>query len=247
MKLKTFFKENPRVALAFSGGVDSSYLLYAGLHYGADIRPYFIKTAFQPHFEFEDARLLTKQLGVKLHEIEIDILHSQTIVSNTFDRCYHCKSVLFGELKMHAFSDGYEVIIDGTNASDDETGRPGMRAMQELSICSPLRECGLTKDEIRRLSKEAKLLTWNKPAYACLATRVPTGISLTAEMLGRIEKAENALFKLGFRDFRVRVFSEAARIQVRSEDMAKAIELANEIRNVLKPCFQVVLLDLESR
>ncbi len=247
MTLEGFFKENTKVALGFSGGVDSSYLLFAGLHYGADVRPYYIKTVFQPQFEFEDARKLAAHLCVELTIIEFDALRLQAVAANPKDRCYHCKTALFGVLKERAVLDGYPVLIDGTNASDDVGDRPGMRALQELRVRSPLRECGLSKDEIRRLSKEAGLFTWDKPAYACLATRVPTDTPITAELLSRVEGAEGALFKMGFTDFRVRVFHDAARLQFTIKQMERAVAEREAVVENLRPFFETVLLDLKGR
>ena len=214
MELRDFFQECPKVALGFSGGVDSAYLLYAALDHGAQVRPYFIKTAFQPQFELEDARRLCAQLGVELTVVELDVLQIPGVAENPPDRCYHCKRALFGRLRQQAQADGYTVLIDGTNASDDAGDRPGMRALGELSVRSPLRECGITKAQVRALSKEAGLFTWDKPAYACLATRVPTGEAVTPETLRKVEAAEEALFSLGYSDLRVRVFHGAARLQL---------------------------------
>ena len=247
MKLERFFQDNQRVALGFSGGVDSSYLLYAGIQCGADIRPYYIKTAFQPQFEMDDAMRLAQQLGVGVTVIDLYILSLPVVVTNPADRCYHCKSALFGALQSRALADGYSVLIDGTNASDDADDRPGMRALRELSVRSPLQECGLTKERVRQLSKDAGLFTWDKPAYACLATRIPTGEAYTAEVLTCVEKAEDVLFRFGFSDFRIRVFHGAARLQLPAQQMNKAIELADEIKKRVEPFFPVILLDLEGR
>ncbi len=247
MHLNEFFAAHPKAAIGFSGGVDSAYLLWAAVQAGAAVRPYFIKTAFQPEFELEDARRLTQQLGAPLTVIELDILAHKAVAANPPERCYHCKRALFSALKDRAIQDGYPLLLDGTNASDDASDRPGMRALCELEVRSPLRECGLTKDEIRRLSKEAGLFTWCKPAYACLATRVPTGDVLTAEMLARIEAAEKELCKLGFSDFRVRVFHGAARLQLSKAQMDAAAGQWEEISTALKPCFEIVLLDLKGR
>lgn len=245
--LKQFFDENPKVALGFSGGVDSSYLLYAGVHYGAKIRPYYIKTAFQPQFELDDAKRLCAVLGVEMTVIELDILSNTVVAANPSDRCYYCKTELFGALKKRAVEDGYRVLIDGTNASDDAGDRPGMRALTEMEVRSPLRECGITKPEVRRLSKEAGLFTWDKPAYACLATRIPSGKQITAEVLSQVEMAENALFALGFTDFRVRVLEGMARIQVPSGQMAKMIEMREEVCGAVGKYFKGVMLDLAGR
>lgn len=247
MDLKKFFQMHPRTALGFSGGVDSAFLLYAGIKYGADIRPYFIKTAFQPEFELRDAERLTKELETELTVIPYDIMTEVCVTENPSDRCYYCKSALFSVLKRRAVSDGYEVLLDGTNASDIVSDRPGMRAIRELKVHSPLRECGLTKPEIRRLSRDAGLFTWEKPSYACLATRVPTGTPLTMEILNRIERGEDALRILGFADFRIRIFHDAARLQFPGDQFALAVQKRKEILDVLKPYFSAVFLDLETR
>ena len=247
MTLEQFFQENPRCALGFSGGVDSAYLLYAGVRAGADIRPYFIKTAFQPAFELADARKLAAGLGAEVTVLELDALADPRVAANPADRCYFCKQNLFRTLKERAIADGYPVLLDGTNASDEAGDRPGMRALAELSVRSPLRECGLTKAEIRARSREAGLFTWDKPAYACLATRVPAGEAITAETLARVEGAEDALFRLGYTDFRVRVFHSAARLQLPRGQMERAVREAEAIQAALKPYFTPILLDLEGR
>ena len=247
MELRDFFQECPKVALGFSSGVDSAYLLYAALDHGAQVRPYFIKTAFQPQFELEDARRLCAQLGVELTVVELDVLQIPGVAENPPDRCYHCKRALFGRLRQQAQADGYTVLIDGTNASDDAGDRPGMRALRELSVRSPLRECGLTKDEIRRLSREAGLFTWDKPAYACLATRIPTGQPITARDLAVTEAAETYLFSLGFTDFRVRLAGRSAKIQLPAAQMPRLLEHRQEILDRLGQDYDAVWLDLEAR
>lgn len=247
MTLLAFFKENPKAALGFSGGVDSSYLLYAGVQAGADIHPYYIKTAFQPQFELDDAERLCAQLGVPLTVLELDVLKNEAVTTNPPDRCYHCKTALFGALSTRALDDGYTLLLDGTNASDDAGDRPGMRALKELHVCSPLRECGLTKAEIRRLSREAGLFTWDKPAYACLATRIPSGDAITAEKLLATERAEAFLFSLGLTDFRVRDYRGAARLQFPEAQLNAVLAHRAEILQELKKDYPAVLLDLEVR
>lgn len=247
MTLLAFFKENPKAALGFSGGVDSSYLLYAGVQAGADIHPYYIKTAFQPQFELDDAERLCAQLGVPLTVLELDVLKNEAVTANPPDRCYHCKTALFGALSAQALADGYTLLLDGTNASDDAGDRPGMRALKELHVCSPLRECGLTKAEIRRLSREAGLFTWDKPAYACLATRIPSGDAITAEKLLATERAEAFLFSLGLTDFRVRDYRGAARLQFPEAQLNAVLAHRAEILQELKKDYPAVLLDLEVR
>lgn len=247
MELNVFFEQNPTVALAFSGGVDSSYLLYAALSHGADVRPYYVKTAFQPDFELADAQRLAEALGVLLTVLELDILSVENVKANPPERCYYCKHQIFSTIQERAAADGYHVLIDGTNASDDTDERPGMRALTERSVRSPLREAGLTKDDVRARSKAAGLFTWNKPAYACLATRITAGFPIDAANLHKIEQAEDRLFALGFTDFRVRVFHDAARLQVPAAQFARAVEKRAEISAALKDDFPTILLDLETR
>ncbi len=245
--MKEFFQQNPKAALGFSGGTDSAYLLYAAKECGADVQPYYVKTIFQPQFEYTDALALCEQLGISLKVIEHDILSEQCISENPANRCYYCKKLLFTLLKQRAEQDGYHLIIDGTNASDNSLERPGMKALEEMAVRSPLRECGLTKDKIRDLSHAAGLFTWDKPAYSCLATRIPTGDSITEDLLRRIEKAECALSKLGFSDFRVRVYHDFARVQVREEQFIFAAECREKICERLKPYFKTVFLDMTVR
>lgn len=247
MTLEEFFRDNPRAALAFSGGTDSAFLLWAAARYGAQVRAYFVKTSFQPAFELRDAERLARELSMPMTVVEADILAVPGAVENGPERCYHCKRALFTRLTEAARADGFSLLIDGTNASDDAGDRPGMRALRELSVRSPLRECGLTKEEVRRLSREAGLFTWDKPAYACLATRIPTGTRISRETLEAVEQAEDALSALGFSDFRVRVFGGAARIQLTEEQMNRAWEHREEILRTLRPLFSTVLLDLEPR
>ena len=134
MELKDFFRENPRVALGFSGGTDSAYLLYEAVEHGAQVRPCFVKTVFQPAFELADARRLCAQLGVELAVLEVDVLSQEAVRSNPQDRCYHCKRALFGTLRDQAARDGYPVLMDGTNASDDAGDRPGTVSYTHLTL-----------------------------------------------------------------------------------------------------------------
>ena len=247
MTLEQFFEQNNRVALAFSGGVDSAYLLYAALQSGADVKAYYVKSAFQPRFELEDALRLATQLGAKMEILQVDILCHKLIAANPADRCYHCKKVIFETISAAAAKDGYSLLLDGTNASDEASDRPGMRALTELFVRSPLRECGLTKGEIRRLSKEAGLFTWDKPAYACLATRIASGEIITAEKLCRTETAEKFLASLGFVDFRIRSREDRAKIQLTAGDLPRMMEMRETVFNELKQYYQEVTLDLEVR
>jgi len=245
--LYEFFQKHPKVALAFSGGVDSAYLLYAALNCGAQVHAYYVKSAFQPRFELEDAMRLAAELGVDMKVLDVDVLDCPQIAANTAERCYYCKYSIFKAIINAASEDGISVLIDGTNASDDADDRPGMLALRELTVRSPLRECGLTKTEVRRLSKEAGLFTWDKPAYACLATRIPTGEEITKEKLQRTERAEDYLFSAGFTDFRVRMMGSAARIQLPERQLPFLLNKRKEFLGELKKYYSAVLLDLEVR
>lgn len=247
--LLSFFAGAPRVALAFSGGVDSALLLYAAVACGAAVRPYFVNTPFQPAFELADARRLCDELAVELAVLELDILAVRPVAANPADRCYHCKKEIFGAIRAAALAEGYMMLIDGSNASDDATDRPGMRALEELAVRSPLREAGLPKAEVRRLSKQAGLFTWDKPAYACLATRVPTGTPLTAAALARVERAEEGLKALGFSDLRVRLegSGRTAKLQLPAGQLEAALARREEILKLLEADFEAVVLDLRPR
>lgn len=247
MTLHEFFTKHPAVALAFSGGVDSAYLLYAARESGAKVTAYYVKTAFQPQFEYEDACRLAGALGAEMKVIQLDVLCDETIAANPANRCYYCKKRIFSAIADAAKADGYSLIIDGTNASDDASDRPGMRALQELQVCSPLREAGLTKAEIRRLSKEAGLFTHDKPAYACLATRIPTGTTITPEVLEKTEICEEYLKNMGFSDFRIRYFGGAARLQLPEAQIPALFEKRAEILAFLKQHYPAVVLDMEVR
>ena len=247
MTLEEFFRSVPKAALAFSGGTDSAFLMWAAKHYGCDLKAYYVNTAFQPEFELEDAQRLSEELSVPMKIVEKDILAVPEAAENGPRRCYYCKQAIFTALWEAARADGYTVLLDGTNASDDAADRPGMQALRELSVRSPLRECGITKPEIRRLSQEAGLFTWEKPAYACLATRIPAGTRIVDEDLKRVESAENMLAGLGFRDFRVRMYHGGARLQVTEEQVALALEKRLEIVSGLRELFPAVMLDMEPR
>lgn len=247
MTLEAFFKENPKTALAFSGGVDSSYLLYAAVQAGAEVRAYYVKTAFQPEFEYEDAMRLTKQLGAEVTVLRLDALCDPQVAANPANRCYYCKQNIFGSIWRAARADGFSVLLDGTNASDQADDRPGMKALRELKVRSPLREAGLTKAMIREKSRLAGLFTWDKPAYACLATRIPTGETITEEKLTRTEWAESYLMGLGFSDLRVRLLGSCARVQLPKEQQEAFLDRREEILAVLKTRYSGVLLDMEAR
>lgn len=245
--LQTFFQDNPKTALAFSGGTDSAYLLSAGLKYGADIRAYYIKSQFQPAFELADAQRLAAELGTALTILPLDVLSVPQVRRNPADRCYYCKQAIFTTLIRQAGKDGYPLVIDGTNVSDLTEDRPGMRVLAELGVRSPLREAGLTKEGIRVLSKEQGLFTWNKPAYACLSTRIAPGEEITEKALRQVEEAEKALAACGFSDFRVRVAGNSARLQVTASQMDLVLAKRSRILELLHPYYTTVTLDLKER
>lgn len=248
MTLQEFFGAHPKAALAFSGGVDSSYLLYAARQLGADVKAYYVKTAFQPEFEYQDALRLASQLGADIQVLTLDVLACPDVTVNPKNRCYFCKQHIFGNILRQAKADGYDTVLDGTNASDQISDRPGMKALQEMKVLSPLRLTGLTKAEIRSLSHEAGLFTWDKPSYACLATRIPTGTEITGADLARTEWAEDHLMSLGFRDLRVRQLGgDLALVQLPEAQMDTFLALRGEITRTLKTRYAGVILDMEAR
>lgn len=247
MTLKEFFYHNKEAAIAFSGGVDSAYLLAMAKKYCLRVKAYYVKSEFQPSFEYEDALRLAEQIDVDLCVLQLSALVEEKVRKNPENRCYYCKKNIFNGIVKAAWADGFSLVLDGTNASDDEGDRPGMKALKEMNVASPLRLCGLTKDEIRKKSRELGLFTWNKPAYACLATRIPAGEEITKEKLKSVEEAESYLFSLGFEDFRVRSRQGNAVIQIREEQWNLMNGNRQKVLEKLGKDFKSVLLDLKTR
>lgn len=247
MDLKGFFEENNKIAIAFSGGVDSAYLLAEALRCGADVKVFYVKSQFQPVFEKEDARRLAAALGTELCELDLDVLSDETVTSNPEDRCYHCKKRIMGAITEAAKADGYDIVCDGTNASDDVSDRPGFKALVEMGIRSPLRECGITKSEIRERARELGLDVWDKPAYACLATRIPGGERITGDKLRITEEAETRMFALGFTDFRVRMRGDDALVQISAGQHDEAMRRADEIESAIGDLYGKVTIDSNPR
>ena len=233
MTMREFFAEHPEAAVAFSGGVDSAWLLHEAVRYARRTAAYFVRTPFQPDFELEDARDTAAQLGAPLRVLDFDILTVPEAAANPPDRCYYCKRALFSRLLEAAGADGFPLVLDGGNASDDAGDRPGMRALRELGVLSPLRLCGLMKAEIRRLAREAGLAVWDKPSYACLATRIPAGTAITQADLDRVSRGEALLMERGLSDFRLRLRGREALLQVRSEQMELALRILPEAERLL--------------
>lgn len=246
-RLARFFRDHPDVALAFSGGVDSAYLFYAASRHARSMQAFYVNSPFQPRFELEDARRLAAALDRPLTVIDLDIFSCPEAVEGGARRCYYCKRTIFTALWDKAREQGFSLLLDGNNASDDAGDRPGMQACRELDVISPLRDCGLTKSDIRRLSRAAGLFTWDKPSYSCLATRVAQDQPLRPELLRRIEAGESILFKLGFSDFRLRVRGEDALLQVTREQMERARASWDEIVSALTPYFSEIRLDRQAR
>ncbi|MCL2293324.1 MAG: ATP-dependent sacrificial sulfur transferase LarE [Spirochaetes bacterium] len=246
MTLSDFFVQNPRFAVAFSGGVDSSFLICSAKKANVSVKGYYVKSEFQPKFETQDVLKLASGHGLDIEIIETKVLSNQTVSANPADRCYYCKKLIFTQIIQKAKTDGFSIVCDGTNASDDPADRPGFRALQELGVVSPLRLCNLTKENIRAFSRELSLFTANKPAYACLATRISTNQQITEDILKKIEKCETALFELGFTDFRVRVIGTAARLQITPADFGLLAAKRSEVSQILLESFSDAVLDLKT-
>ena len=243
MDLKEFFSTYPEIAIAFSGGADSAYLLYEASRYCKRLTALYYKSEFQPDFEVEDAKAFCYQYGIPLTIIPASCLSVPSICENMADRCYYCKTNIMSILKSEALRQEFSVLADGTNASDSSDNRPGMRALTELNVLSPLQICGITKDMVRERSHTLGLFTWNKPAYACLATRVPTGNPITADLLMRIQACENILFIMEYQDFRVRIRDGYALLQVRAADYPRAVLELHQIKAMFSKYFSDVVLD----
>lgn len=247
MELREFFERHPKCALAFSGGTDSALLLCEARRLGADVKAYFVKGPFQPQFELEDARRLARELGAEMEVIETDVLALPEVAENGPRRCYYCKRAIFSLIFERARRDGYETVIDGTNASDKVDDRPGMQAIAELGVLSPLRMCGVTKAQVRELSAEAGLFTARKPSYACLATRVPTGTAITREALEKVERGEEALREMGFFDLRLRLEGTGARLELPAAQLPAVVQNRERVLKALLPSFSRVTVDLAGR
>ena len=247
MTIKDFFKENSRIAVAFSGGVDSSVLLLLAKKYADSVRAYYVKSQFQPQFEYDDAVKVAEQTGVEMTVLNVDVLQDEKVCANPADRCYYCKKKIFNAICSAAKRDGFDVVADGTNASDDIADRPGFRALGELNVLSPLKECGITKKQIRQIAAENGITVADKPSYACLATRVPTGTKITAEILEKTEEAEKTMFALGFKNFRVRCNGGAAKLEFGNKDMILFNEKKDAVISALSKYYDEVILDPKVR
>lgn len=244
--LKSIIRDKGSAVVAFSGGVDSTFLLKVAAEVlGDNVIAVTANSETYPKRELEEAKLFAQTQGIRHIVIDTSELEIAGFADNPPDRCYYCKHELFSKLTEIAKANGIECVFDGSNYDDRNDHRPGMRAAKQLGVVSPLKEAGMTKEDIRELSREYGLSTWNKPSFACLSSRFPYGTKITPERLAMIGEAEDFIRDLGFRELRVRYHDTIARIEVGKSDIVRIAALADEITEKLKSIgFLYVTLDL---
>ena len=247
-KLLDFIAEKGKAAVAFSGGVDSSFLSYAANEaLGENAVAVTIVSPMLSKAELNDAKKVARKIGIE-HILVKENVIDEKVAENPKDRCYFCKKLEFGAIIAAAKERGIDTVFDGTNMDDKRDYRPGLKALSELGVLSPFCEVGLTKMEIRELSRLAGIPVWDKPAFACLASRVPYGEKITEEILLKIERGEEVLRAYGFEQFRLRAHGDVARVEVAKNERGKFFneQVLDEISQKIKASgFTFVAMEME--
>ncbi|MDD5156253.1 MAG: ATP-dependent sacrificial sulfur transferase LarE [Candidatus Omnitrophica bacterium] len=245
--LKKMFRDMGSAVVAYSGGLDSTFLLRVASEAlpGKVLAVTAVSSTYPPE-ELDFSRRMSQTLGVRHKVINTEELKDRRFVSNTENRCYFCKKELFARLSDIARKNKLKFVCDASNVSDNADYRPGNKAKEEFGIRSPLKEAGFTKEDIRRISRKLGLHSWNKPSLACLASRIPYGVKITPRLLSRIHKAERFLTTLGFKQVRLRHYNGLCRIEVFDKEIPKLLRKRDLIVGRLKELgYNYVTVDLE--
>jgi pyridinium-3,5-biscarboxylic acid mononucleotide sulfurtransferase len=249
IKLKKYLQSLESVVIAFSGGTDSTFLVKIAVDVLKDnVAAITAKSLTFPDSEFEDSKNLARELGVRHIIIRTNELNNNKFTANDKNRCYYCKNDLLGLISDFTGKNGFKHVLDGSNYDDSKDYRPGAKAVKKWGVLSPLKEAGLTKEEIRSVSKELGLPTWDKPAAACLASRIPYGTEINKGLLKKISTAESFIKKLGFIQVRLRHHGNIARIEMPVKDMPRLLDekIKNSVIKLLKNLGYIyITLDIE--